>query len=462
VVAGVVDVKRGRFRRRAGVALATAALGLLPVVASPSAAPAGAAPEAAEGGYWYVTRMSVDEFHAQGFTGAGVTVAVIDMLINADLPDFADADLVVPDESPCADKDDPSRLLPASSTDVGSAGHGSSMSGLIVGGGVEGGMRGVAPDARVLYYPTGYQTVAADAHLGALLECPALGSGEDQGSGLLIAAAINDAVAQGADIISSSTSNTSSPPELASAVANAVAHGVVIVQARPNDASLTTPSALWGMNGIVTVQAADPDGNLQESSSVADPGTDVIAPGVDILTVGDEFGQYAPTDGTSNATAITAGTLAVVKSAYPEATGNQLIQSLIHNTGVDDHELERDPGNYSGYGAISLRHMLREDPAQYEDVNPLVSADRRATPTVAEIAAAGGAAPVPSATPSSTEESPGSAAGAGDDAESAPGVSVAPIALIVAGVVVLLAIVAAILIFIAVRSRRRGRTEGAP
>jgi subtilisin family serine protease len=61
-------------------------------------------------------------------------------------------------------------------------------------------------------------------------------------------------------------------------------------------------------------------------------------------------------DGTSYATPIIAGLLAMVKRKYPVATGNQLIQTLIRNTGTGNHSPARDAEGEVGYGLVSLDH----------------------------------------------------------------------------------------------------------
>jgi hypothetical protein len=78
--------------------------------------------------------------------------------------------------------------------------------------------------------------------------------------------------------------------------------------------------------------------------------------------------------------------MALAAQKYPEATGNQLIQSLVRNTWLEDHELSYDSENYLyGYGEASARHMLRVDPTQYDDVNLLITDSPDATPTLEDI-----------------------------------------------------------------------------
>ena len=64
--------------------------------------------------------------------------------------------------------------------------------------------------------------------------------------------------------------------------------------------------------------------------------------------------------------------LALVKSKYPEATGNQLIQHLIHFVfGAEDDSTwgwRRD----IGFGSASVPNMLAHDPTGWPDENPLL------------------------------------------------------------------------------------------
>jgi len=77
--------------------------------------------------------------------------------------------------------------------------------------------------------------------------------------------------------------------------------------------------------------------------------------------------------GTSTATPIVAGFIALAWQKYPEATGNQMIQTLIHNTGVGGHPDELFWNENSGFGLASATSMLEVDPTRYPDVNPLLT-----------------------------------------------------------------------------------------
>jgi len=338
-----------------------------------------------DGGYWYYQDYGVAEAGADGYTGAGVTIAVIDLQVNTGVPELSDADITVREPSFCSVEVGSTEPAPAESDDFASASHATEMISYLAGNGKGSGGSdaplGVAPDARILYYSTGFEVFEGNNG------CPSLAGDGNFASGTTsaIASAIDEAVADGADIISISISSGGSNNELYSAVANAVRNGVVVVAARPNSRTSSDDATMWGTNGVVTVQAMDVDGIIQDSSSVADPYIDVVGPGVDVIGRGTSFDEHGLVSGTSSATAITAGFLAVVKSKYPDASGSQLIQSLLRNTGVEDHELERDPENMYGYGAVSLRHMLANDPTQYEDVNPVLTTDTMDRPTFDEV-----------------------------------------------------------------------------
>jgi subtilisin family serine protease len=202
---------------------------------------------------------------------------------------------------------------------------------------------------------------------------------------------------------------------------------------------------LNAMNGVVTVQAMDITGQIAPKNVVADPGIDVVGPGVDIKALLDDWTTSGTATGASDATAITSGFLAVVKSKYPNATGNQLVQTLIHNTGVEDHELSYDPNNYYGYGTVSLRHMLAVDPTQYPDINPLVNRET-VLPSYDDIY---GTTPTPTPTPPPTaSESPATS-----------GFVVSPIWLVLGGGLVLLLVFGGVTTLIVVLVRRGKKTR---
>ena len=347
------------------ISLAVVAGGVVVALATP---PAWA--DAASEGLWYFDVLNVQAAHDAGFTGEGVTIAVIDTQINPDVATLQSTDLRVEEGPDCHVDGVPA---PTVTTDVAAADHATNVVSLIVGTGVgdggQVGVKGVAPDATVLFYRVG---------VGENVTCEDANGDEYRGAA---GEAIDAAVAAGAGIISMSL-GFNADAENVDAVIRAQHQGVILVSALSNQEEVTDFEP-WstGMNGGVSVQAIDRTGVVQTSDAsgeeepLTDISVDVAAPGVDILYqygTGSDWSQQVLSQGTSFATPIVAGFLAVTSQKYPEATGNQLIQSLIHNTGVEDHELYYDPEGRIGYGVVSLTHLLRVDPTQYPDANPLL------------------------------------------------------------------------------------------
>ncbi len=90
------------------------------------------------------------------------------------------------------------------------------------------------------------------------------------------------------------------------------------------------------MNGVVGVTAIDENGNLQSEAGqpLALPQTTVVAAGFDLPSVGvlGDWNGTAARTGSSNSAPIVAAMLALAAQKYPEATGNQLVHSLIATT----------------------------------------------------------------------------------------------------------------------------------
>lgn len=431
-----------RQARRAAFVLAIGAAVLLPatLVATPVAA---ATPDTSKAGYWYYEDYGVAEVAAEGYDGSGAKVAVIDQQMNPDLPQYESTNLTIHEPSFCAKFPDADKTVPATTKEYEAGYHGNDMVGLIGGNGVGKGGRaaqlGVAPGAAITFYSANLYI------LTNFYDCPEPGKPDgDRDEGL--AAAINAAIDDENDIILITMGNAGGNENLFAAVARAVRENVVIVAARPNNHSRGTYADIYSMNGVVTVQAMERDGTIQESSVVADPTIDVVGPGVGIRGNAGGFSTFSETSGTSNAAAVTAGFLAIVKSKYPDADGSQLIQNLIRNTGVDDHELLYDPQSFIGYGAVSLRHMLANDPTQYESVNPLLVENDTDRPTKAEIYGS-------TAAPDDAAADP--------DADPAPASGITPLLLLGGGIVGLL-VLAGIIILIVVLVRRPSRATPPP
>lgn len=330
---------------------------------------AGPASAAGTDGLWWYDAMGIGDAVAAGATGAGVTIGVIDGQINPDVPVLAGADLRVHEPSFCLTEPAGNQFEPATSTELTDASvHATNVVSMIVGTGKgypgqAQAVSGIAPKATVLFY----SAASGDNLTNGVLRCNTSASSTISTQ----ARAIEQAVDDGAEILSISQTGQFAGEEM-KAVEWALHKGVIIVVGLPN---LGKQSAMFAaLNGVVTVGAIDPDLKAALGGGV-DEYADVRAPGTQILAQGDRQSRtWQATqivEGSSFATPLVSGMLAAVWSRYPKATRNQLLQSLVRNTGGQDHALDRDAT--FGYGLASEAHMLRVDPTQYEDVNPLLT-----------------------------------------------------------------------------------------
>lgn len=344
---------------------------------------------ASDGVDWRVDGMGVRDAWAQGITGKGVKVAVLDDPIVSDYPALAGADvsykLMTESNQPCHRKSDPSQTTSADDPTLDSSSgfvitHGTSVVSLIVGNGNGwdggAGIQGIAPDASVTAYMVFYQR---EGRLGGGADICV----DDAGKGVdLDKPSIRDAVSSGARIINMSyVDDIGDPSGVRDDILYALRHGVVVVSARDNSvrAGMYDLVGEPGMNnyfpGEVTVNAVDSAGNLQESSDVMDGNVSVLSPGVGVPS-------YRSTDsremdltggGTSTAAANLSAYLALVMQKWPDATGNQILQSLVRNTkGNASGGPKLDPEHKRGFGIVDPGKLLSVDPAQYPDVNPLL------------------------------------------------------------------------------------------
>lgn len=412
-------------------AVRTAALTTFLAIGAALVAPgsATAASDPTDGGLWYLTRTGVADAHERS-TGEGITIAVIDGPVNPAAPDLVGANLVVR-PSFCIAADG----VPAETSTGPDAEHATGTAALLVGTGAgaggEPGVRGVAPGATVLSYsvtPLGWYEDDPDAP-----NCIGVHGPNNLRP---IADSIDDAVAQGADIISMAYGGIWDS-DIGSAVARAYAAGAIIVAAPQNDGGVAYPAL---GNGVVMVEMADLDANLVSPTTRHDY-LAVVAPGVEFRWPSSEqpgWTAYERAQGTSMATPWTAGVLALAWSQHPDATGNQMIQALIRNTTIDNPDLEHH--DQWGYGPVDVAKLMAADPTQYPDENPFLRplGEMNGTPSTDEILAVAGEGeptPSPSAEPTDAPSPTPSARADGGQAE-ADGVPVLPIALGVGGLLV--------------------------
>lgn len=346
----------------------------------PAAAAAADATPGPDDGLWYLTSTGVAAAQART-QGAGITVGLIDGVIDPDAPDLRGSRLTVHEPSFCrTGAGDATAWAPAVAS--GSAAqHATGMAALLVGTGGDGtGVRGVAPAAQVVSYAVLTERAPQGSSVSAV--CPR-SPGDARG---WLEGAIDAAIADHVDILSVSLTGSASEP---AAIARALHAGIVVVAAQAHGGP--TPAYPASSNGVLAVESSGPDGSLAAQASI-DPANTVVAPGQDVRQPSADLTGHTTESGSSTATAFTAGVLALAWSAHPGATGNQVLQALVRSA---DH-----PGDGWGLGAVDVPALLALDPTTLPDTNPLVRAG--ALPSAAQIAAApttaGPSATLPSAT----------------------------------------------------------------
>ena len=139
------------------------------------------------------------------------------------------------------------------------------------------------------------------------------------------------------------------------------------------------PSSYIAKN-IITVAATDYQDNLTKFSSYSARKVDIAAPGLDIYSAipkaaEGETGGYAYLSGTSMATPIVTGTVALLASAYPETTVEQRIAAI--RMGVDRLESLEDKVITSGrLNAYKALKMLSPDGPVRANVAPVAKDDK--------------------------------------------------------------------------------------
>ncbi|MFE4752346.1 S8 family serine peptidase [Streptomyces mirabilis] len=253
-------------------------------------------------------QIGAPQVWADGNTGQGVDVAVLDTGVDAGHPDLADRiagrQSFVPDEN----TDD-------------HVGHGTHVASIIAGSGAasDGREKGVAPGARLdigkvlddtgsgqtSWVLAGMEWAAVDQH--AKVINMSLGDGQASDG--------SDPLSQAVDRLSAET-------------------GALFVVAAGNAGAPGTIGAPGAASDALTVGAVDSDDSLAEFSSQG-PRVDgalkpeITAPGVDILAANSQFdgnggGAYQTMSGTSMATPHVTGAAALMAAAHPDLTGSQL------------------------------------------------------------------------------------------------------------------------------------------
>ena len=336
-----------RLARVVGVGVSCVALAVGALVASPGAAVA-ADPITHQD---YVDYYHLDSARAKGITGKGVIIALIDGPVELSDPELAGATIV--DKSRCTIE-----------APMASRYHASGLAAVLVSQNY-----GVAPDATLYTYQVTNKDTVSTGTCGT-------GASRLNSFDKLINQAIDD----GAQIISISQGSSSHDENLKWAIARAMSQGVIIVNSAGNNARDDNNNQLGWWSGVVGVSAIGTDGKFTSYSSWGN-GVTTTAVGGPIKVRDFDTGADATTTGTSNSAALVSGFLALARAKWPNATPNQILQVLVA-TGLNP---DKKWNKYTGYGAINPGGMLNTDPSQYPDENPLAQKEGGSSPTVEEV-----------------------------------------------------------------------------
>ncbi|MBD2646196.1 S8 family peptidase [Nostoc foliaceum] len=277
------------------------------------------------GNNWGADLVKAPEVWAQGYTGKGVVVAVVDTGVDYNHEDLRNNIWTNANEIAGNGIDDDGNgyiddnygwnFAEKNNNTLDKNGHGTHVSGTIAGENNNYGVTGIAYNAKIM--PVKVLN--------------------DSGSGSYnsISKGIRYAVDNGANVINLSLGGTSSNRTLQSAIDYASSQGVIVVMAAGNDGD-SSPDypARYAYKSGIAVGAVDQNNNMPDFSNRS--GTNeiayVTAPGVKVYSSVPN-NQYATYNGTSMAAPHVAGVVALMLSANSSLTDAQVRQIVTETAG---------------------------------------------------------------------------------------------------------------------------------
>ena len=341
-----------RWAKSVGVLASALALSLGASLAPVAPAYAADPPMTADKQNYY-KYYNLKSIHDQGITGKGVTIAVLDGAVNTNIPELKGAN--IQDRMPCIKDSAPENMA-----------HGTTVAQILVSPEF-----GVAPDATLYTYTLPLHGDASNCTLSGW-------TGEAvNDTPLLIEQAIND----GADIITISSNFDDDSIDLRWAMARALAEGVIVVAAMGNETTENPDDALARWRGICGIGATMPNGTLTEYTNWGN-GLLTTALGT-VLTRDVSTGRVEEADGTSFATPIIAGFLALGRQHFDEDVSPEQMLQALAATGKSG----RGWNKYTGYGPVDPIAFLRSDPSQFANENPCFPQVYNSLPSWDDVAA---------------------------------------------------------------------------
>ncbi|MGA4801771.1 S8 family serine peptidase [Streptomyces lavendulocolor] len=343
---------------------------------------------------WYLDAMKADEIWKSA-TGEGIKVAVIDSGVDPTTPSLQGQVLGGRDLTG----------VKGEATDDFD-GHGTSMAELIAGTGKRGGLKGLAPGAKIIPFRV------SDTEL----------QNKEKVNAFDMQEAIRAAADSDAKIINVSMGSEFYSSEERDAVEYAQSKGKLLFAGVGNSAKKgNKPQYPASYPEAVAVAGSSTDGEVSDYSQHGDF-VDIAAPADDIPGWCDEkLDAYCDGDGgTSAATAIASASAALIWSKHPEWTGNQVLRVMFESAGRGKDWKPGTVSNYLGHGIVRPGAHINRGLGKPGDpgVSPLTN-ERVGGPsgsTASPRPSAPASSPGPQAKPDFVAEAKGrdSAASAGD------------------------------------------------
>jgi len=301
--------------------------------------------------------------HAQGLDGSGVKIALIDGPVDTSVPELQGVNVVKKEF--CQVNYAPATI--AHATEIASI--------------LASPAYGWAPKATILNYAA---PTKADLPPGETTAASAWPDCADNGSTQSTAYQMEQALNDGADVISISSGSDWADTTMVYALVRAALMGVPVIMSVGN-ASRSSIDGTAAMNTVVAVGALDGSGQRASYSNWG-AGLTIMAYGGPVTARDpDQSGGLSVIDtgtqGTSFAAPMVAGALALAKQKWPNASGNQLERVMFDTIdGVADHQ-SAQPSPDMGFGVLNAPLAVATDPSGYSTDNVLAQKNPGGSPS---------------------------------------------------------------------------------